>query len=85
MLQMILEKDIYSKDELRELLTCFLQLNSPYYHEIIVKAFTEIWHCVFSVNPGVAGDDSPFLQTGGGSGGSSDGDGGGWWSLVHKL
>ncbi|KAM3288331.1 transcription repressor OFP6-like [Capsicum chacoense] len=61
MLQMILEKEIYSKDELRELLNCFLQLNSPYYHGIIVRAFTEIWHCVFSVNLGVSGADSPFL------------------------
>lgn len=68
MLQMILEKEIYSKDELRQLLNCFLQLNSPYYHGIIVRAFTEIWHCVFSVNPGVAGADSPFLQSDGGDG-----------------
>ncbi|KAL3326934.1 hypothetical protein AABB24_037578 [Solanum stoloniferum] len=73
MLQMILEKEIYSKDELRELLNCFLQLNSPYYHGIIVRAFTEIWHCVFSVNPGVTGADSPFLESGG-----DDGGGGGW-------
>ena len=29
MLQMILEKQIYSKDDLRQLLDCFLQLNSP--------------------------------------------------------
>ncbi|KAL4571829.1 hypothetical protein LXL04_018594 [Taraxacum kok-saghyz] len=40
MLQMIMEKDIYGKDELRELLNCFLQLNSPYYHGVIVGAFT---------------------------------------------
>ncbi|KAJ9695015.1 hypothetical protein PVL29_010487 [Vitis rotundifolia] len=49
MLQMILEKEIYSKDDLRELLNCFLQLNSPYYHGVIVRAFTEIWNGVFSV------------------------------------
>ncbi|XP_076959067.1 uncharacterized protein LOC143635043 [Bidens hawaiensis] len=42
MLQMIMEKEIYRKDDLRELLNCFLQLNSPYYHPIIVGAFTEI-------------------------------------------
>ncbi|KAK6126524.1 hypothetical protein DH2020_039728 [Rehmannia glutinosa] len=46
MLQMILEKEIYSKDDLKELLNCFLQLNSPYYHGIIVRAFTEIWNGV---------------------------------------
>ncbi|GMJ13943.1 hypothetical protein like AT2G36026 [Hibiscus trionum] len=51
MLQMILEKEIYSKDDLKELLNCFLQLNSPYHHGIIVRAFTEIWNGVFSVRP----------------------------------
>ncbi|KAL4569805.1 hypothetical protein LXL04_025449 [Taraxacum kok-saghyz] len=40
MLQMIMENEIYGKDELRELLNCFLQLNSPYYHGVIVGAFT---------------------------------------------
>ncbi|KAL2554223.1 Ovate family protein [Forsythia ovata] len=49
MLQMILEKEIYSKNDLKELLNCFLQLNSPYYHGIIVRAFTEIWNGVYSV------------------------------------
>ncbi|PON70070.1 Ovate protein family, C-terminal [Parasponia andersonii] len=49
MLQMILENEIYSKDDLRELLNCFLQLNSPSHHGIIVRAFTEIWDGVFSV------------------------------------
>lgn len=49
MLQMILENEIYSKDDLRELLNCFLQLNSPYHHGAIVRAFTEIWNGVFSV------------------------------------
>lgn len=49
MLQMILENEIYSKNDLRELLQCFLQLNSPYHHELIVRAFTEIWNGVFSV------------------------------------
>ncbi|XP_059643187.1 transcription repressor OFP6-like [Cornus florida] len=49
MLQMILEKEIYSKDDLRELLNCFLQLNSPCHHGIILRAFTEIWNGVFSV------------------------------------
>ncbi|XP_059278595.1 transcription repressor OFP6-like isoform X2 [Lycium ferocissimum] len=66
MLQMILEKEIYSKDDLKELLNCFLQLNSPYYHGVIVRAFTEIWNGVFSLRPGVAGASSPFLHGGGG-------------------
>ncbi|KAL4340507.1 hypothetical protein GQ457_08G011810 [Hibiscus cannabinus] len=51
MLQMILEKEIYSKDDLKELLNCFLKLNSPYYHGTIVRAFTEIWNAVFSIKP----------------------------------
>ncbi|KAL1813330.1 hypothetical protein ACET3Z_023395 [Daucus carota] len=48
MLQMILEKEIYSKDDLKELLGCFLHLNSPYHHEIIVRAFTDIWNGLYS-------------------------------------
>ncbi|RAL51729.1 hypothetical protein DM860_010447 [Cuscuta australis] len=51
MLQMILEKNIYSKHDLKELLNCFLQLNSPYYHGVIVRAFTEIWNGVFTAPP----------------------------------
>ncbi|KAK9062431.1 hypothetical protein SSX86_019617 [Deinandra increscens subsp. villosa] len=43
MVQMIMEREIYGKDDLQELLNCFLQLNSPYYHAIILGAFTEIW------------------------------------------
>jgi uncharacterized protein (TIGR01568 family) len=43
MSQMILEKNIYSKDDLEELLNCFLELNSPCQHDVIVQAFTEIW------------------------------------------
>ncbi|KAK9921410.1 hypothetical protein M0R45_029921 [Rubus argutus] len=49
MLQMILENEIYSKDDLRELLNCFLQLNAPCNHGIIIRAFTDIWNGVFSV------------------------------------
>ncbi|KAM0980716.1 hypothetical protein COP2_014258 [Malus domestica] len=52
MLQMILENEIYSKDDLRELLNCFLQLNSPCNHGIIIRVFTEIWNAVFSVRSG---------------------------------
>ncbi|KAG5243926.1 ovate family protein [Salix suchowensis] len=37
------------KDDLRQLLDCFLQLNSPYCHGVIIKAFTEIWNGVFSM------------------------------------
>ncbi|GAA0161668.1 hypothetical protein Leryth_010373 [Lithospermum erythrorhizon] len=42
MLQMIIERQISTKHDLKELLNCFLQLNSPYYHGVIVRAFMEI-------------------------------------------
>ncbi|KAG9455024.1 hypothetical protein H6P81_007928 [Aristolochia fimbriata] len=51
MLQMILEKEIYARDDLRELLNCFLSLNSPQHHHIIIRAFTEIWNGVYSSAP----------------------------------
>ncbi|KAL3850266.1 hypothetical protein ACJIZ3_012148 [Penstemon smallii] len=44
MLQMIFEKDIYSRDDLQQLLHCFLRLNSKHHHQIIVRAFMEIWN-----------------------------------------
>lgn len=46
MLQMIYEKEIFSSDDLKELLDCFLKLNSSCHHAIIVKAFNEIWNDV---------------------------------------
>ncbi|KDP35461.1 hypothetical protein JCGZ_10854 [Jatropha curcas] len=42
MLQMIFEKEIYAKDDLQHLLYCFLELNSPCQHPVIIKAFTDI-------------------------------------------
>ncbi|XP_022753741.1 transcription repressor OFP6-like [Durio zibethinus] len=48
MIQMIMEKQLYTKDDLRELLQCFLELNSPCHHDVIVKAFMEIWNQVIS-------------------------------------
>ncbi|KAK4380370.1 hypothetical protein RND71_002232 [Anisodus tanguticus] len=42
MLQMIFEKEIYSPEDLEELLNCFLHLNSPSHHYIIIQAFMEI-------------------------------------------
>ncbi|KAK9734312.1 hypothetical protein RND81_04G130800 [Saponaria officinalis] len=44
MMQMIVENEIYSKGELKELLNCFLQLNSPSLHGVIIRVFTEIWN-----------------------------------------
>ncbi|KAF5744903.1 putative Ovate family protein 6 [Tripterygium wilfordii] len=51
MLQMIFEKEIYCKDDLQELLKCFLELNSPCFHDVIVKAFKEIWNDIVSKSP----------------------------------
>nr|XP_016503783.1 PREDICTED: transcription repressor OFP4-like [Nicotiana tabacum] len=42
MLQMIFEMEIYSPEDLKELLNCFLHLNSSSYHEIIIQAFLDI-------------------------------------------
>ncbi|XP_009617923.1 transcription repressor OFP4-like [Nicotiana tomentosiformis] len=43
MLQMIFEMEIYSPEDLKELLNCFLHLNSPSYREIIIQAFLDIY------------------------------------------
>ncbi|KAJ6817356.1 transcription repressor OFP8-like [Iris pallida] len=48
MLQMIVEKEMYEWEELRELLNLFLSLNSPYHHHLILRAFAEIWEGIFS-------------------------------------
>lgn len=48
MLQMIVEKEIVGGEELKELLRRFLLLNAPDHHDVILRAFTEIWNEVFS-------------------------------------
>ncbi|CAN4119176.1 unnamed protein product [Withania somnifera] len=58
MLQMIMEKEIYKYDDLNELLNCFLNLNSPSHHEVIVQAFMEIWN-----NDKVINKDVTFQST----------------------
>ncbi|KAL3640457.1 hypothetical protein CASFOL_015425 [Castilleja foliolosa] len=47
MMDMILEKQMFDKDDLEQLLQCFLSLNSRHYHGIIVQAFSEIWEAIF--------------------------------------
>ncbi|XP_019199175.1 PREDICTED: transcription repressor OFP8-like [Ipomoea nil] len=44
MIQMMAARDMWSEEGLEELLKCFLRLNSPVHHEIIIQAFTEIRH-----------------------------------------
>ncbi|KAL9238871.1 hypothetical protein vseg_013243 [Gypsophila vaccaria] len=51
MLQMIVENEIYSRNDLKELLNCFLQLNSPSLHGVIIRVFTEIWNGFFFSTP----------------------------------
>ena len=48
MKQMIVEKEIYDNQDLQELLSCFLELNSPSHRDVIIGAFTEIWNDVVS-------------------------------------
>ncbi|PIA65025.1 hypothetical protein AQUCO_00100477v1 [Aquilegia coerulea] len=48
MVEMIIEKQIFSAKDLEKLLQCFLSLNSSYHHRVIVEVFTEIWEVLFS-------------------------------------
>lgn len=47
MVQMILEKEIFEAKGLEELLQCYLALNSPEYHRVIVGAFSKVWEFLF--------------------------------------
>lgn len=58
-LQMILEREIYTETELQELLECFLQLNATCHHQVIVQAFMEICEEVFPKKNIVSGDGAP--------------------------
>ncbi|KAJ7944314.1 transcription repressor OFP7 [Quillaja saponaria] len=48
MMEMILEKQMFEKKDLEQLLHCFLSLNSTQHHAVIVEAFSEIWNALFS-------------------------------------
>ncbi|XP_023531027.1 transcription repressor OFP8-like [Cucurbita pepo subsp. pepo] len=48
MLEMIVEKQIFSGKDLEQLLQCFLSLNSHHHHNVILEVFTEIWEALFS-------------------------------------
>ncbi|KAD5960884.1 hypothetical protein E3N88_12356 [Mikania micrantha] len=43
MMEMIVENQIYEEGDLKQLLQCFLSLNSRYHHGVIMEAFLEIW------------------------------------------
>ncbi|CAN8252553.1 unnamed protein product [Cochlearia groenlandica] len=42
MYQMISERDIETEDDLKELLRCFLDINPPHQHNLIVRAFVDV-------------------------------------------
>lgn len=47
MVEMIVEKEMFAAEDLERLLQCFLSLNSPHHHGVIVEVFTEIWEAMF--------------------------------------
>ncbi|KAG2371544.1 hypothetical protein LR48_Vigan05g165000 [Vigna angularis] len=47
MLQMIFQRQIFTKTDLQDLLECFLRLNAACHHQVIVQAFMEICHETF--------------------------------------
>ncbi|XP_073221125.1 transcription repressor OFP4 isoform X2 [Cicer arietinum] len=44
MVEMIVENNIRESKDLEDLLACYLSLNSSEYHDLIVKAFEQIWY-----------------------------------------
>ncbi|XP_039124025.1 transcription repressor OFP8-like [Dioscorea cayenensis subsp. rotundata] len=48
MVVMIVEKEIYAREELEELLHCFIALNAPHHHALILRAFADVCREVFS-------------------------------------
>lgn len=48
MMDMIWEKQMFEEGDLEQLLQCFLSLNSPRHHKVIVDAFAEIWNAMFA-------------------------------------
>ncbi|XP_019154682.1 PREDICTED: transcription repressor OFP7 [Ipomoea nil] len=61
MVEMILEKQMFEKQDLEQLLQCFLSLNTRQYHGIIVEVFSEIWEALFSTNNN-SSDESSILK-----------------------
>ncbi|KAI3461719.1 hypothetical protein Pfo_018382 [Paulownia fortunei] len=43
MMEMIVENNIRASKDLEDLLACYLSLNSNQYHDLIIKAFEQIW------------------------------------------
>ncbi|MED6138428.1 hypothetical protein PIB30_074122 [Stylosanthes scabra] len=51
MMEMIREMEMRDAEDLQQLLQCFLALNSRSYHDVIVRAFMEIWQEMFVMKP----------------------------------
>lgn len=51
MVEMIMEKQMFEAEDLQQLLQCFLSLNSPEHHGIIVEAFSVVWEDLFCKSP----------------------------------
>ncbi|KAK8971054.1 hypothetical protein KSP40_PGU016061 [Platanthera guangdongensis] len=43
MVQMIVENELYSSEDLNDLLHRFLVINSPRHHHVILRAFADLW------------------------------------------
>ncbi|XWS71939.1 hypothetical protein CRYUN_Cryun03dG0181800 [Craigia yunnanensis] len=43
MVEMIVENNIWDSKDLEDLVACYLSLNSNQYHDLIIKAFEQIW------------------------------------------
>ncbi|XP_058068924.1 transcription repressor OFP8 [Magnolia sinica] len=48
MVEMIIEKQMFTANDLEQLLRCFLSLNSAHHHQVIVEAFSEIWVALYT-------------------------------------
>lgn len=63
MLQMIVENEMYTKDELMELLNCFLQLNSACLHGVIIRVFIDICTSFFFTGAGAYVNPKSFKKS----------------------
>ncbi|KAJ7278080.1 hypothetical protein O6H91_Y386700 [Diphasiastrum complanatum] len=43
MVEMIVKKELHETQDLDELLRCYLSLNPPSYHDLIVRTFKDVW------------------------------------------
>ncbi|CAN4082185.1 unnamed protein product [Withania somnifera] len=52
MIEMTTQRGIKNSEELEELLACYLRLNCDEYHDLIIKAFRQVWFELNQVNIG---------------------------------